>query len=386
MTPACRIMLDGTDITANLLPAPFGLPLEGGGRVIAGGGLGFGRGALLSITVQDNEGKKSDSCELELDAREYIPSPGKGAKMQVWLGFVETGVNYMGTYLIESWTKKGRPKTMSVSAKAAGLTTDIKAPKSRSYHETTVGDIVKKVAGKHGLGVVISGELAGVKIGHIDQSNESDINFLTRLGGRVGANFKLADEKIIFNKAGSGQLPGGGAAPTFILTETGQTEWDCTGSTRGEYESVEAAWHNVKKGEREWVKSKGGGGGGKKGAVHRNRKLFKTKEEAEAQANATKSSLARGGKVFSASFPGRTEMFAGAGLMAVGFDPDADDAYTIKSATHSLNGQGLTTRISCEQGGEGDDNSWSGSSKPGKKPGLTSPNNSAGDVGGGNVA
>ncbi len=361
MTPACRIMLNGIDITANLIPAPFGLPLEGGGRVIAGA-LGRGRTALLSITVQDNEGRKSDSCELEIDAREYIPSPGKGAKMQVWLGFVETGVNYMGTYLIESWRKKGRPKTLNVSAKAAGLTTDIKAPKSRSYHETTLGEIVKKIAGKHGLGVVISGELASIKIGHIDQSNESDINFLTRLASRYGANFKPADEKLIFNKAGSGQLPGGGPAPTFVLTETGCTDWDCTGSTRGDYESVEAAWHNVKKGEREWVKSQGGGGGegGKKGAVYRSRKLFKTKEEAEAQANATKSSLARGSKVFGANMPGRTEMFAGAVLTAIDFDPDVDDSYTIKSATHNLSSSGLSTRISCEQGGDGDDNAWGG--------------------------
>ena len=34
MTPAARILLDGRDITANLIPAPFGLPLEGGGHVI----------------------------------------------------------------------------------------------------------------------------------------------------------------------------------------------------------------------------------------------------------------------------------------------------------------------------------------------------------------
>jgi uncharacterized protein len=347
-------MLDGIDITANLIPAPFGMPLESGGHVIPGGVLGFGKGALLSITVTDNEGKKSDSCELELDAREYIPSPGKGSKLRVWLGFAETGVNYMGTFLIDSWTKKGRPKIMTVSAKAAGLTTDIKAPKSRSYHEKSVGDIVNQIAGKHGLSAVVAGEIGSIKPGHLDQSNESDLNFLTRLAGRVGANFKLADEKIIFNKAGSGQLPGGGAAPTFVLAETGCTDWDCTGSTRGDYRSVEAAWHNVKKGEREWVKEGGGS------PTFRSRKLFKTEEEAKAQAKATKGALARGSKVFGANFLGRTEMFAGAGLTAMGFDPDVDDSYTIKSAIHRLNDQGLSTRISCEQGGEGDDNSWGG--------------------------
>ncbi|WP_316228729.1 phage late control D family protein [Bradyrhizobium sp. SZCCHNR1045] len=356
MTPAARIVLDGKDITANLIPAPFGLPLEGGGRVIAAG-LGSNC-PLISLTIQDHEAKKSDSCELELDNREYIPSPGKGSKLEVWLGFVETGVNYMGLYQIDSWTKKGRPKIMTVSAKAAGLTTEIKAPKSRSYHEKSVEEIVQYIAGRNGLRAIVAGELGSLKPGHLDQSNESDLNFLTRLAGRIGGNFKLANGTVIMNKAGSGLLPGGGAAPTFVLTETGQTEWDCTGSTRGDYNSVEAAWHNVKKGEREWVQASGGGGSGPK---HRVRKLFKTKEEAEAQAKATKGALARGKKIFGAGFPGRTEMFAGAGIAATGFDPDCDGSYTIKSATHTLNSSGLKTRISCETAGEGDGDTWGGS-------------------------
>ncbi|WP_047308772.1 phage late control D family protein [Rhodopseudomonas palustris] len=347
-------MLDGIDITANLIPAPFGMPLEGGGRVIPGGVLGFGQGPLLSITVSDYEGKKSDTCELELDNREYIPSPGKGSKMRVWLGYAETGVNYMGTFSIDSWRKKGRPKIMTVTAKAAGFTTGIKAPKSRSYHDKSVDDIVKYIAGRNGLSAIVNGEVGGIKPGHLDQSNESDLNFLTRLADRVGANFKLADERIIFNKAGSGVLPSGGAAPSFILTETGTTEWDCTGSTRGDYQSVAAAYHNVKKGEREWIEE---GGGSPK---YRLRKLFKTKEEAKAQAKATKGALARGKKVFSASFPGRTEMFAGAGITAMQFDPDCDGSYTIKSAIHRLNNSGLSTRISCETAGEGSDNFWGG--------------------------
>jgi len=354
MTPAARIVLDGRDITANLIPAPFGLPLEAGGCVIPGGLLG--NCTLLSISVQDHESKKSDSCELELDNREYIPSPGKGSKLEVWLGFVETGVNYMGSFTIDSWTKKGRPKIMTVSAKAAGMTTDIKAPKSRSYHEKTVGDIVSQVAGKHGLKNVVHGEMASIQIGHIDQSNESDLNFLTRLAGRVGGNFKLANETIIFNKAGSGSLPSGGEAPTFELIEDGQTKWNCTGSTRGDYRSVEAAYHNVQKGEREVVKE----GSGK--PAHRSRKLFKTKGEAKAQAQATKGALARGKKVFTASFPGRTEMFAGSGLTATGFDPDCDGGYIIKTATHRLTDSGLHTSISCETAGEGGGNTWGGES------------------------
>lgn len=346
MKPAARIILDGIDITANLIPSPFGIPLEAGGRVIAGGGL---NGPLLSITVTDNEGKKSDSVELEIDNREHYPAPKKGAKMQVWLGYVETGIAYMGSYIVDETTKSGRPLKMTVSAKAAALTTEIKSPRSRSYHEKTVGQIVNEVAGRHGRSAIIHGELSAIKIGHIDQSAESDVNFLTRLARRVGANFKLADDKIIFNKAGGGLLPSGSEAPTFVLREIGVTDWSWTGAERGDYKSVTAAWQNTKTGEREWVTE----GEGK--PRYRDRKLYKTDEEARRATKAQKSSLQRGRETFKSSFPGDIRFFSGAKVTAMEFDPDVDGTYAIKTVTHTLDNGGLKTSIDCENSAQSAD-------------------------------
>jgi uncharacterized protein len=354
MTPAAQIELNGVDITANLIPAPFGLPLASGGMIIGPNGLGFGNGPLLSVSITDNEGKKSDSCELELDLREYIAAPGKGSMLQVSLGYAETGVTNMGLYQVESWTKKGPLKTLTVSAKAAGLTTDIKAPKSRSYHQMSVSDIVQQVAGKNGLSAIVSGDIGGIQIGHIDQSAESDLNFLTRLAGRTGANFKVANNMVIFSKAGSGVLPSGGAAPSFTLVPTGQTDWSCTGAARGEYQCISVPWLNTQTGEREWHEE---GSGEPKLRV---RKLHKTEAEAQAHAKGVKGALARGNKKFEASFPGDPRWFAGAQVNVVGFDPDCDDDYTVKTSTHKLDGSGYNTSISCEQSGDGDSNYWGG--------------------------
>jgi phage protein D len=352
MTPAARIALNGVDITANLIPAPFGLPLESGARVIPSGGLGTNEGPLLSISITDNEDRKSDSCELELDNRDYIPSPGKGSMLQVWLGYAETGVFDMGMYQVESWTKKGMPKTLTVSAKAAGLTTGIKAPKSRSYHQKSVSDIVQYIAGRNGLQAIVNGDVGGLMPGHLDQSSESDLNFLTRLAGRVGGKFKVANNTIIFNKGGSGMLPSGGAAPSFTLTPIGLIDWSCTGSARGEYGSVSVPWQNTQTGEREWVDE------GEGTPKLRARKLFKTKDEAQAHAKATKGELARGNKKFNAEFPGDGQYFAGAQVEAVDFDPDVDDSYSIKAATHKLDSGGFVTSIDCELAGDGDANYW----------------------------
>lgn len=357
MIPAARITLDGIDITANLIPSPFGVPLEGGGMAIASGALSGG--PLLSITVTDNEGTKSDSVELEIDNRSQIPAPKKGAKMKVWLGYADSGLVYMGTFMVDTWTKKGRPLTMTVSAKAAGLTTDIKAPKSRSYHDKKVEEIVKQVAGKNKLGSKVHPDLGKIKIGHIDQQNESDLNFLTRLGKRVGANFKLADENVIFNKAGAGQLPSGGDAPTFTITETGVTDWSATGSERGSYKSSSASWQNTTKGERETITE------GEGTPRYRDRKLYKTEDEARAAAKATLEGLKRGKVSFDANFPGKPEMFAGAKVQAQDFDPDVDMLYILKTATHKLDSSGLSTGIKCESKSGGEDEEGKGESKGG---------------------
>lgn len=361
MTPAARIDLDGIDITANLIPAPFGLPLEGGGRVIAGLSFDQNNAPLLSLTVTDNEGTKSDSCEIEIDNRSQIPAPKKGSKFKVWLGYAETGLVYMGTFLVDEWRKSGRPRKMIVSAKAAGATTEAKSPRSRSYHEKTVGEIVDQVAGRQKLTAQVHPELRDMKIGHIDQSSESDINFLTRLAKRVGGNFKLADEKIIFNKAGSGKLPSGSDAPVFTLIEVGQSDWDATGSERGSYQSASAAWVDSKTGKRETVLK------GEGTPRYRDRRVYKTEAEAQRAAEAQLDGLKRGKISFSTNLPGRPEMFAGARANVVDHDPDVDGVFVIKTATHTLDSGGLKTALSCESanGGEkeeGSKDSASGSS------------------------
>lgn len=340
MRPAARIVLDGKDITANLIPAPFGLPLESGGAVLASGFLSGG--PLLSISVTDNEGTKSDTAELEVDNRFQIPAPKKGAILEVWLGYAETGLVFMGKYEVDQWRKRGRPRTLSVSAKAAGMTGEAKSPRSRSYHDKTVKEILEEVAGRNEWTPLVDSEIGKIKIGHIDQSSESDLNFLTRLGKRVGANFKIANERAIMTKAGSGKLPSGGDAPTFVLVETGQCDWDATGADRGSYKSASASYVDPKKGKKTTIVK----GDGK--PRYRDRKVYKTEEEAERAAQAQLDGLKRGKKSFSSSFPGRPEMFAGSKVQVVNHDPDVDDDYLIKTATHSLNGSGLQTSIQCE--------------------------------------
>ena len=63
---------------------------------------------------------------------------------------------------------------------------DFQTQKTRSWPvNTTIGAMVSKMAGEHGMTPATSPELANVQLPHIDQSAESDINLLVRLAKRA---------------------------------------------------------------------------------------------------------------------------------------------------------------------------------------------------------
>ena len=106
MTPAYRIEIDGKDITT-----------EWGKR-------------LTSLSITDEAGIKSDTLEVEFDGRDKIKAPKVGAKIKVWLGY-EPAPILRGQFVIDEWALSGPLRTLSISAKAAELTSTIRAAKTR---------------------------------------------------------------------------------------------------------------------------------------------------------------------------------------------------------------------------------------------------------------
>jgi phage protein D len=324
--PAARLVIDGRDVST----AVFGEA-----------------GVLVSLTINDEAGLKSDTLEIELDDREGFKAPPKGAEIKVWLGYEPSPV-YMGRFTVDTWSKRGPARTLSISAKAAEMTTEVRSAKSRSFDQETVGGIVTKLAGEHRLTAVIDPALASIAVAHIDQQNESDLHFLSRLARRVGATFKLADGKAIFAKRGSSTLPSGGEKASIILTPAMTGMWEATSADRGNYKAVKASYMDHAAGKRVSVTA----GSGK--PEHRDRKLYATKAEAEAAAAAQLGDLNRGQVQFEAQeCPGLPSVFAEALIKAEGFDPDVDGEFLIKSVSHTLDSGGYRTSISMETKGTG---------------------------------
>lgn len=323
--PAARVVANGVDITTLLLDPSR-------------------KKILVSLTITDEAGVKADSLELVVDNREHFAIPPIGSEIEVWLGY-EPAPERMGRYRLDHWSLSGPPNILTLSATSAELTTAIKETKSRSWHDTTLGAIVSKIAGEHSVGSAIDGELAARAVEHIDQQTESDLNFLSRLAKRNGAMFKLGDGKIIFAKKGAPTFPNGGAKPVRTIRPADVATWSVTESERGGHKSAAAQWHDHDAGKRKTVTV----GEGK--PVHRDKRLYRTEAEAQAAAEAILGDLRRGKREGSLEMAGSPHLFAESPVTLSGFHPDADGTYNAKSVTHAFTSSGYTTSVSLEVGG-----------------------------------
>jgi uncharacterized protein involved in type VI secretion and phage assembly len=79
-----------------------------------------------------------------------------------------------------------------------------RSPRNETYQNSTVADIVRKVAGRAGLQVGELGDAGGVH-DFVQQSNETDWQFLQRLADRVGHEVVVAGRTLSFRRLASAQ-------------------------------------------------------------------------------------------------------------------------------------------------------------------------------------
>jgi hypothetical protein len=308
------------------------------------------RRILVSLSVTDEAGIKSDTCTLVIDNRGGFPAPKTGELMEVWMGY-EPEPEYMGKFRIDEWEKSGPPNILTVSAKSAELTTEIKETKHKPWDDTTLGNIVQNIAGSHGLSSVMTGDLASRKVEHIDQHGESDLAFLSRLAKRNGAMFKLADGKVIFVKRGT-KLPSGKGKTERTLKPTDNVvSWRLRKSERGEHKSVICYWHDHDGGRRRKVTAGSGH------PVHRDKRIYRTEEEARAAAEGQLGDFQRGKCDSSLEMGGTPDFFAESLVTLSGFDDDVDGTYNAKSVTHTFDSSGYRTSVALEALGDSESDS-----------------------------
>lgn len=303
---------------------------------------------VLSIKVNDEAGQKSDTLDITLDDRDNkLAIPAARAEMRLWLGYDEGELNYMGRYTIDEVALKSNPATMTIRGKASDSSPEFKASKTRSWHLQTIGEIVSTIAAEHSLTPAVHTSYTSKVIDHIDQENESDGHFLTRLGKLYGAVAKPADGRLLFIPEGQGISTSGQALSAATITKEELTAISATIKERGTYSGVITRYRD-KETNREvevetteaWQSYLGAG------PVFRDKKLYTSRDMAE-QAGKAELDRLRGGTVqIDFTMPGRPDIFAERPIKLEGVRSPLAGDWIVKTVSHTFGAAGLQTKVS----------------------------------------
>lgn len=183
---------------------------------------------LIELTLTDQPGYSSDTLTIKMEAGGLTRDdyPKSGDVLRLSLGWRETGLWDMGSFIVSKVKPSYLPKELNIVATSAPFNanpgTDAKLRRSQSYESMTLGDIVKVGAERMGLTALIHPELTNIKIAHADQKNETDLSYLNRLAQYFDAVMKPIDGRLVFSKRGQiKSLSGGELSPVqLVLTNS----------------------------------------------------------------------------------------------------------------------------------------------------------------------
>lgn len=309
------------------------------------------RERLKHIRLVDETGATSDTLEIALADNvptDPIKIPPRGAELEVFLGY-DGDVRRMGLFVCGEIELSGFPREMVIRARAApheatpSGRVDLQSHKTRSWKAgTTLGDMVRRIAGEHRLKPAIAPQLAAIALPHTDQAHESDINLLQRLARRYDAIAKPAGGSLVFAPRGTATTASGAAMPRITLTPEDGSDYRVVFPSRESAGSCIAYYRDIAAAKRRFVTV------GEGEPVHRLRHSFKDKDSAEAAARARLRARARGERTLSYTFPGRPDVVAESLAVMKGFREGVDGEWLVTRAEHYMGPNGYTCTIEGE--------------------------------------
>lgn len=201
---------------------------------------------LSSLTLTDNRGFEADQLDIVLDDSDgMLALPPLGAELRLALGWKATGLVDKGTYTVDEVSHDGAPDILTIRARSVDLRSGLSTKRERSFHELTVGDIVRTIAGENELKAEISAQLEAEVIEHLDQTNESSINLLTRMAGRFDAIATVKNGKLLFILAGSGTSASGKPLGKVTITRQDGDQHHFNQADGRNFTHVKASWYDT---------------------------------------------------------------------------------------------------------------------------------------------
>ena len=302
---------------------------------------------VLSIRVNDDAGQKSDTLDITLDDRDQkVDVPSRRSTIKVWMGWDSSELAYLGQYTIDEVSIQMNPGQVKIRGKATTSAT-YTTTKTRSWDNQTIGQIVSTIAGEHGLIPSVHANYSERLVNHIDQENESDAHFLTRMAKIYGAVSKPADGRLLFIPEGQGISTSGNTLASATVNSTELLTLRATVKDRGNYSSVITRYRDKETNQElevtvEYAPGSFLGDGG----VFRDKKLYTSRDMAEQAGQARLRQLASGNISLDFTVRGRPDIFAERPVTLRGVRAPLADEFIVKTVTHEFSGGGFTTKVS----------------------------------------
>lgn len=206
---------------------------------------------LISLSIADNRGLEADMLELELSDHDgQLALPPRNAKIQVAIGWKGAPLIDKGSYLVDEVQFSGAPDKLTIRARSADLKGSLSEKKERSFHQIKIGALVEQIARENQLTPLVSDVLKDELIQHLDQTSESDINLLTRLGEQYDAIATVKNGVLLFMPTGQGKTANNQDIPPFLITRQTGDSYQFSITESDNYKAVRAYWHNTESGKR----------------------------------------------------------------------------------------------------------------------------------------
>ncbi len=319
MIPAFSIRADGADATAAL------------------------QSRLIELRLTDKQGFEADELEITVSDHDgRVNLPRRGVALRLALGWRGGGLVDKGVFLVDELRHAGPPDAITILARSADFQGTFKEQREQSYDSETLGDILRAIAKRQSLTAAIAADLDALEIEHIDQTNESDANFLTRLGADYDALATVKAGHLLFVPIGAPATVGGVSLPAATIRRSDGdrhsfTIADREGSTTG----VKAKWRHLGSSTTRYALA------GEEGSVKTLKRDYPNEAEALRAAKSEWAKLQRAKREMTLTLAaGRADIIANQPLALTGWRSEIDDvAWVAGDLTHTLGGGGFVTEI-----------------------------------------
>lgn len=339
---------------------------------------------IISISLTDKSGFEADELTVSLSDHDgKLALPPKSAEITIALGYIETGIVDKGSYKITEVSWSGAPDTLHITAQSADTSDRFSEAKEKSWHKTSLKEIIESIAAANGYTPIIGKAYQDEKIDHIDQSNESDAAFLSRLAERYDAIATVKHGRLLFVSSGEATTASGQPLPTIRITRNSGDQYTFRYSNTESYNAVRAYYIDKQTGKKHEVviteenydpvkktvtttkqyKTKR-----KDGKTHKTttkevteikqadttgkkiktlRHTYQSPKTAATGARAAYKKLKRGAMEFDISLAvGRPDVAPESPVTLQGFKPEIDaEKWVGKETVHTLDSNGLTTAV-----------------------------------------